>query len=364
MTPTAALVVSMLVAAGTTPAAAQGRAGDGPADRLSTPDPGLRLLVDRTAARALATPQVRQPPEPPPPPPRPVRLGSMVGYNDNPVVASMFRVRFDTAFEDTVPDRAEYFYAKCGCYRGPGAGADQDPDAPGPGPGAANDVDFQQLYLSAEYAFSPRLSVFGELPFRWLRPQDFIEETGDPFPDQSGLSDIRAGAKLGLIAADDRRLTAQVRFFFPSGDAGKGLGTDHATIEPSLIASHRVNDVVLVESQAGLWLPLGGSAPVPIQADGRFAGNILFYGIGPSFTVYASDRVRFAPVVELVGWHVFDGFQTGTPDNDAGGTDVVNLKVGARTAFERGSVYVGYGFALTDRTWYDNVLRLEYRVDF
>jgi hypothetical protein len=32
--------------------------------------------------------------------------------------------------------------------------------------------------------------------------------------------------------------------------------------------------------------------------------------------------------------------------------------------FGRSSIYVGYGHALTDATWYDDIVRLEYRVGF
>ena len=81
-----------------------------------------------------------------------------------------------------------------------------------------------------------------------------------------------------------------------------------------------------------------------------------------------TDRVRVAPVVELIGWRVLDGFQTIAPalgDADASGTNIVNLKFGARVVWNnRGSVYVGYGKALTDAMWYDDILRFEYRQGF
>ena len=42
----------------------------------------------------------------------------MVGYIDNAiVVSSEVRIRFDAAFNDQFPDRAEFIYGKCGCYR-------------------------------------------------------------------------------------------------------------------------------------------------------------------------------------------------------------------------------------------------------
>jgi hypothetical protein len=74
--------------------------------------------------------------------------------------------------------------------------------------------------------------------------------------------------------------------------------------------------------------------------------------------------VQFAPVVELVGWRVLGGFQTGG-FADASGIDIVNLKVGVRVVLrDRSSIYGGYGHALTDATWYGDVVRLEYRYAF
>jgi hypothetical protein len=288
----------------------------------------------------------------------------MVGYVEDAIIESKIRLRFDAGFGNRVPDRAEFFYAKCGCYQDLAPADPQfDPDAPGPLPGAANDIRFQQLYLSAEYAFTPRISAFGQLPFRWLQPQSFIPGTGGGFPNQGGVEDLRAGVKLGLTATAEQSVTAQLRFFMPTGAGERGLGTDHASFEPAILYYQRVNDVVDVESQAGFWIPFEGARPLPTAGEGTFAGDIFFYGIGPSFSVYRSDRVRFAPVVELVGWRVLNGNQTADVI-DASGTNIVNLKLGARTVFEQGSIYVGYGFALTDESWYDDILRVEYRVEF
>ena len=89
----------------------------------------------------------------------------------------------------------------------------------------------------------------------------------------------------------------------------------------------------------------------------------------PSFDVVSTSRVSFTPVVELVGWRVIDGNQTcATSDNGCtsdADDNIVNLKIGARTTVNgRSSFYVGYGFGLTDATWYDDILRFEYRVGF
>lgn len=53
---------------------------------------------------------------------RPTIESSMVGYIENAIVGSEVRIRFDAAFNDAFPDRAEFIYAKCGCYRNPGGG--------------------------------------------------------------------------------------------------------------------------------------------------------------------------------------------------------------------------------------------------
>jgi len=91
---------------------------------------------------------------------------------------------------------------------------------------------------------------------------------------------------------------------------------------------------------------------------------VFFYGIGPSFEVYRTDRARFAPVIELVGWRVLGGFQTGTP-SDASGTNIVNLKIGARASWNyQSSFYAGFGHALTSASWYEDIVRFEYRYAF
>lgn len=60
---------------------------------------------------------------------------SMVGYIDDAVIHSEFRVRFDAALDNKPPDRAEFFYAKCGCYAFivPHTNGAYDPNAPGRG---------------------------------------------------------------------------------------------------------------------------------------------------------------------------------------------------------------------------------------
>lgn len=326
-------------------------------------DRGVQLnLTLAEGAESLLTQQPATPP-PPPPPERGRRRPSMVGYINDAGIQSQVRVRFDAGTGIDAPDRAEFFYAKCGCYRFlPSDHPAFDPDAAGPGPGITTDLNFQQLYAQVEYGFSDRLSLYGELPIRWLQPQGFVPDTGW-FANQSGLSDIRAGVKYALVADDSRFLTLQLQGHFPTGDGLKGLGVEHFSFEPALLYNQSLSDVVNLEGQFGVVLASGGSDGIATASE-KFSGNVLYYGIGPSFEVYRSDALRFAPVVELVGWRVLGGFQTST-FSEADGVNILNLKLGGRFEFQnRSSLYVGYGFGMTDDVWYDDLFRVEYRYTF
>src|SRR5262249_25494863 len=146
---------------------------------------------------------------------------------------------------------------------------------------------------------------------------------------------------------------------------------NHGTFVPALLYYQSITDKFAVESQIGDFHPLSGSAGVPTSGSDNFSGDVVFYGIGPSYEVYTSPRLRFPPVLELVGWHVTGGFQTQIPGTTAGvavpvdGTNIVNLKIGARLVVDdKTSLYFGYGKKLSDAGWYNDILRLEFRYAF
>jgi hypothetical protein len=299
----------------------------------------------------------------------------MVGYIENAIVGSQIRIRSEAGFDAQFPDRAEFFYAKCGCYQTNLAGSGLpafDPNAPGPGPGVVTKLNFQQLFMQAEYAPQRRFSMFVEVPVRWIQPTAFVAGFGS-FGNQAGLGDVTAGLKAALIASPSQYFTLQVKSYFPSGDASKGLGTNHFSIEPDLLYYRALSDRIAFESEIGIWHPIGGSAGVASASNSTpqsFAGNVLSYGVGPSYQVFRSEHVRVTPVVELVGWSVLGGFETvwlssttiGVP---ASGTNIVNIKMGARTELNGGnSVYIGYGRAITNAVWYTDLVRVEYRHSF
>ena len=115
----------------------------------------------------------------------------------------------------------------------------------------------------------------------------------------------------------------------------------------------------------------GGGRATP--GDGHWTDGVLRWGAGAGVDLVARPGFGFTPVVEIVGWQLLGGFQSlspdGTPANlsvpSVDGMDIVNLKLGGRFTFNgRHSVYVGYGFPLTDADWYDDIVRVEYRFAF
>jgi hypothetical protein len=78
------------------------------------------------------------------------------------------------------------------------------------------------------------------------------------------------GVKLAAVDKPDAAFTAKVQFYLPTGDAEQGLGTDHTSIEPSVLYLQRLSNIVTLESEFGVLLPIGGPAPVPTAATATF----------------------------------------------------------------------------------------------
>jgi hypothetical protein len=164
-------------------------------------------------------------------PPRLPVSDSNTGYIDNAIVGTQIRIRYDSALGNDRPDRAEFFYAKCGCFRAAGF----DPLAPGPVPEnpvsptriVETEVNYLDIRVNLEYAFDRRFSWFVEVPFRYLKP----EINKDAF----GLADVQTGVKFAAVASAERYVTLQLRTYLPTGEALRGLGTNHPTVEPALL---------------------------------------------------------------------------------------------------------------------------------
>jgi hypothetical protein len=279
-------------------------------------------------------------------------IATNAGYIDSAIPRTLFRLRADAAWDADEPDRAEFLYAKCGCFRFANGTPFFDPNAPGPGTVTENHVDYQEISQYFELAVSNRLSGFIEVPER-------IIELNDNHSQFAGIGDINVGFKAAAIAQAERYLTFQFRTYIPTGDAREGLGTDHVSLEPALLGYQQLSDRLVLEAELRDWIPVGGT---------DFAGNVTRYGVGLSYEIYNCRNIRIWPVIEIVGWTVLSGKESvpgPNPIADAAGDTIVNAKIGVRAYWgEHSDAYLGYGRALTDDVWYMNILRLEYRFLF
>ncbi len=278
------------------------------------------------------------------------RADSNVGYIDNAIPRTQLRLRYDSAWDDNRPDRAEFLYPKCGCFRTAPLNAGFDPHAPGPRLPESR-IDFQDIATAIEVAAGDRFSGFVEVPVRFLNPEQN--------PHTEGLGDMNAGFKVAVLAGEDQYLTFQFRTVIPTGADSHGLGTDHVSLEPALLLYRRLTRRLILEAELRDWIPIGGT---------DFAGNVIRYGVGLGYDVYRCSTMRITPVAEVVGWEVLSGKEFLFPENvikDAAGDSIVNAKLGVRLGIgERSSFYAGYGRALTGEVWYKDIMRFEYRLAF
>ncbi len=271
----------------------------------------------------------------------PTVSNSRDGYIDGAIPGDQFRLRFDASYNDNRPNRAEFFYAKP-APRGPGL------------PEPEFRVDFQDVSAYLELGATDRLSGFVEVPWRFLNPEVNA--------DHNGLGDMNAGFKYALVRDPGLIATFQFRTWVPTGDAQRGLGNDHVSLEPALLVWKPITERFGLEGELRYWAPLGGT---------DFAGDIIRYGIGLHYDLPRVGGVLLSPTATLVGWTVLGGKEavprpTGLVTvDDAAGETIVNMKVGVRAQFERfGDLFVGYGRPLTGDRWYENTLRVEWRLAF
>jgi hypothetical protein len=269
----------------------------------------------------------------------------VTAFIDCAIPRTTFRLRFDAAYDESRPDRAEYFWGKSGSFRTSGA----DPHAPGP-PLPETDVDYQDILAYFEYAPSSGFSVFAEVPWRFLNP--------DQNANTNGLADINVGFKAALVRQRDQVLTAQVKGYIPAGDSDRGLGTHHYSIEPGLLYFLRLSERAILNAECRYWISTGGTG---------FSGSVLRYGVGLGYDLAQGCNWKVTPVAEFIGWTALSGKESTFTGQtfSAGGDTIVNANLGVRLFLgDRSSISASYGHALTGDTWYREIYRLEYRWQF
>lgn len=272
-------------------------------------------------------------------------------YIDSAIVGNQMRFRIDSAYNGPLPDRAEFFYAQCGCF---------NPQDPNLGPALVEtEIDsYQEFTGYMERSLTENFSAFVEIPFRLINPE-VNDNTG-------GLSDIRAGFKAALLRSQRNWLTFQFKVYTPTGDGNRGLGTNHVSLEPGLLFYKQATDRTRLFGEFRTWIPI---------SDNQFnredyAGTILRYGLGGSYDIWQSRQRcsddRLSLVAELVGWSITGGYALSANRGpiDVTGDTIINAKFGARYTSGPHSLACGYGRGLTGDVWYSDIVRLEYRYAF
>jgi len=297
---------------------------------------------------------------------------SNTGYVDNAIIQNQFRIRVDSGSNSHFPDMAELFYGACGCHRvlglnpsAPGPAGTLDPSSPMTSPLIETSVDYQELSFDFEYALENNLSLFAELPLRFI--------DGELLGKEQGLGDIRIGAKFGLLGNSSPHLTAQLRAYLPTGEAKKGLGTDHYSLEPAILFFSRLNEQWTFSSELRYWIPIDGTSGQGTPSKVDYSGDILRFGVGLGYDFNLDSRTRISPIAELVTWKILGGqalmSMDGTPMNaqwiEVKGKVITNFKLGVRANFaNKHSIFVGYGEPLSDWELYENIIRLEFRTSY
>ena len=266
---------------------------------------------------------------------------SYVSFLDGATPRNVLGLRFDGAYHNRQPMRAEYLFAKGGLPNSVGF------------PLPETRVDYQDLTSYAEYSLTPWFSMFVEVPYRWLNP----EINGNT----SGAGDMRYGLKLCTWSSDPVIATILLRIYQPTA-RHETLGTGHWSIEPGILAAWRLNDKILLEGEARYWTALGGS---------DFAGDLLRYGVGISYKQPLARGAWCAPVVEGVGWTVLGGktMAANAVDDfvveDAHGQTIINGYAGLRFGYGAHlDMYLGYGRSFTGHFWSRETYRFEMRFSY
>jgi len=274
---------------------------------------------------------------------------SNVGWIDSALIGNQVRFRYDARWKNPTPDRAEFFVGRSKQYfdgfeiNGRGFAVPE------------SNIDMFEGTTYVEYAFTPRLSGFMEMPVRYIRPTEN--------PTAIGGGDFNLGFKLAYFAMPDQVQTFQLRLIFPTGSESRGLGTGHSVIEPSLLLWQKLSQDFTLESEIRNWIPVGGL---------NYSGYTLRYALGLSYDMYRGDSFSIKPVTELIGWSTLRGLQsdfinslpTFQTTSSAVGT-VIESAWGVRgTVYGNCDYYAGYSFALTTPTWFEHNLRAELRWRF
>jgi len=251
------------------------------------------------------------------------------------------RLRWDAGLDATLPDRAEYFWAR----------ADGHGKGPSPSAGflAVRGLTYHELSLYTEVG-SSGFSLFTEVPYRSLDP------TGAPHA--AGFSDMNVGTKTLMFDCELLQVSFQFRTHIPMSNTMKGLGTGHVSLEPSLLLGLYLGPETYFQGQVAEWIPIAG--------DKDYAGAILHYHVSLNHVLWRPlSNVPLIGTMECNGWSFQDGAYTDPATGvirPAGGQTTLTVGPGLRLVVcDKIDFGAGVAFALQDEHLAETLVRSEFR---
>ncbi len=271
---------------------------------------------------------------------------SNVGWIDSALIGNQVRFRYDARWHNRTPDRAEFITGRNKQFFDGFEISGRGFEVP------ESNIDMFEGITYVEWAFTPRISAFMEMPVRYIRPNEN--------PTAFGGGDFNMGFKFAYFALPDQVQTFQLRLIFPTGSDGHGLGTGHTVIEPSLLLWQKLSENFTLESELRNWIPVGGL---------NYSGYTLRYALGLSYDLYQGESFSVKPVTELIGWSTLRGQQSDFIDTlptsqvtSSAQSTVIESAWGLRgTVWGNCDYYTGFSYALTSTTWFQYNLRAELR---
>jgi hypothetical protein len=271
---------------------------------------------------------------------------------------TQMRLRWDTGWDMTHPDRAEYFWAREGVTTANAGGGGKGPNfVPG-------HLDYKTLSMYMEGA-AGGFGMFVETPYLDIEPVSGIQPGNPPVAagsNKSGFGDIMVGTKSLLLDCQLIQIAIEFKTYIPSGNFTTGLGTGHVSLEPSILLGLCLTPNSYLQGQFSYWIPISG--------DNLYQGNIFHCHLSYNHVLW-----RFCPEVLLVGtaecneWSIINGNYTTLEGNTAVAVSardtIFSVGPGVRLfVCDKIDLGVGSAFSLTSERWASELVRAEFRWRF
>lgn len=249
------------------------------------------------------------------------------------------RVRWDAGLNARCLDMAEYFFARA------------DGSGKGPKPVGAAGIDraaYHELSLYTEVG-NKAFSMFFNMPYRLVYPSNANFA--------SGMGDMDMGTKSLMFDTELLQIAFQFRTFIMVGDASKGLGTGHISLEPSLLTGLNLGPTTFLQGQFAEWIPIAG--------DSNYGGSIFHFHL--SLNQVLCYPVANSPLIvtyEFNGYAIQHGEYTDYTWGPIPASNYLVLTTGPGIRFvicDKVDFGIGTSFALTERHYAGQLIRCEYR---